>query len=81
MQDYYNREDMKALVKMLECNWIKSFSDDPKAIMSFSSSTVSPTSMIWWWKKNEYQAFVDQSLKANLIRSSAGQKRIKNVHH
>lgn len=48
---------MKALVQKLEGNWIKSFSDDPKAIMSFSSSAVSPTNIIWRWKKNEYRAF------------------------
>lgn len=44
--DYYNRDDTKALVEVIECHRIKSFSDDPKAIMSFSSRTASPTNIM-----------------------------------
>lgn len=73
---------MKALVEVLEGHWIKSFSDDPKAIMSFSSCTASPTNIMWWWKKG-ISGFcgLKPEGKSFLIRSSAGQNGIKNLRH
>jgi len=37
---------MKGLVELLEGHWIKSFSDDPIAVTSFSSCTASSTNIM-----------------------------------
>lgn len=73
---------MKAPVEVLEGHWIKSFSDDPKAIMSFSSCTASPANIMWWWKKG-ISSFCGSKPegKSFLIRSSVGQNGIKNLCH
>lgn len=71
---------MNPSVEALKSHWIKSFSDDPKAITSFSSHTA-PARNIMWWGKKEISGFcgLKPEGKSFLITSSAGQNGIKNL--